>query len=134
MKVSLTYTYIHAEKLSEPTGAQINVNVQLTFPTSMNIVGGELVAEFLANVTSVPAFFTVSLKGRISVSASEGELKELQEGLKNGRPDPQIIQMLSSNVLFETMLLLRELGIPPSLPLPPPPQPQRSEDGRHYFA
>jgi hypothetical protein len=131
VRISLTYTYIHAEKLSEYAGAQLNVNIQITFPASTIISGEELVAEFLANVSSVPAFFNVSLRGRVVISAPSRELQELQDKLKSGKSDPQLLQMLTSNVFFETMLLLRELGIPPSIPVPQPPQP-RPEDSAKY--
>jgi hypothetical protein len=131
VKISLTYTYIHAEKLSEQAEAQLNVNIQVTFPVSTSISGDELVAEFLANVSSLPAFFTVSLKGKVSISAPPRELQDLHEKLKTGKTDPQLLQMLTSNIFFETMLLLRELGIPPSIPVPQPPQ-TKPEDTTKY--
>lgn len=126
MRLSIIYEYIHAEKLTENITGNININVQLTFPSSPNIVvtPTELKARFIANITSTPPVLNITLKGVLAVSGDPKNIKKIEENIKNKKPDPPLIHFLTSHILFESALLARELGLPPAMPLPQPGPPR----------
>ncbi len=121
MQVNLSFEYIHAEKLSEPQGGGVNLNVQLSFPAAP-VSGGEgsLEARFVANITSQPPVLVITLKGVLRASGGRDEIGELRRRLEGGEPDPALIHTLTTYILFEAALLSKELGLPPAIPLPPP--------------
>ncbi|QOJ79538.1 hypothetical protein IG193_03515 [Infirmifilum lucidum] len=126
MQTSITFTYLQAEKITEPPPGPLNVNIQLNFPINVSFSGNQLAAEFVASVESIPPVFSVKVKGRFTASGEARELEELNSKLLRGPPDPQLLQLVMSMTMFEIMLLLKELGIPPTLPIPvaPPQAPQ----------
>ena len=127
MRLSISYEYIHAERLTEQISGNINVNVQLTFPSSADIAvtGTEMKAKFIANITTAPPALNITLKGVLVIVGDHEKLKNIVENLKRKKPDPQLLHFLTSHVLFESALLARELGLPPTMPIPQPPRPSR---------
>uniref|UniRef100_A0A7J3X8Z2 Uncharacterized protein n=1 Tax=Thermofilum pendens TaxID=2269 RepID=A0A7J3X8Z2_THEPE len=126
MQLSISFTYLQAEKLLENPQGPLNVNLQVTFPTSVERHSDSaLVIGFVANVTSSPPAFAAVVKGRLLAQGSSEEVRSLEEKLRTRAPDPELVQLVTNQVLFEVMLLLREIGFPPALPLftTPPQQP-----------
>ncbi len=76
----------------------------------------------MTNITSQPPLVVITLKGAVRARGEKAEIDELEKGLSQGKPDPELVRLLTSNVLFEAMMLMRELGFPPTLPLPSPPE------------
>lgn len=124
MQTAIVFTYLQAEKLAEPPPTPLNVNMQINFPVNISSTQTQLTAEFVVSVESIPTVFSVKIKGKFTVTGEPKEVNEVDSKLKKGTPDPQLLQMLTSAVFFEVMLLLKELGFPPILPLPGPSQPQ----------
>lgn len=123
MQLSINYTSLQAEKIAEGVQGPLNVNVQVTFPLYTEHISETLIAVgFAANITSSPPAFSVILKGRVLIQGSSDELGKIAERLKTQTPDPELVQMVTSNIFFEALLLLREIGFPPALPLVPPTQ------------
>jgi len=125
VQTSIAFTYLQAEKITEPPQGPLNVNMQLNFPLNVTATGNQLTAEFIASVESAPPVFSVKVKGKLSAVGDRSELEELSSKLLGGPPDPQLLQLVTSMVFFEVMLLLKELGIPPMLPITPPQQPSQ---------
>ncbi|MGB9786830.1 MAG: hypothetical protein ACP5II_03740 [Infirmifilum sp.] len=122
MQTTIAFTYLQAEKFAEPPPTPLNVNMQVNFPLNISLSEKQLSAEFVVSVESVPAVFSVKIKGKFTLTGDSKEIEEVNLKLSKGSPDPQLLQMLTSLVFFEVMLLLKELGFPPMLPLQPPPQ------------
>jgi len=76
-----------------------------------------LTASFVANVSSTPPAFSAVVKGKLVAQGSSEEIKALEEKIRSHTPDPELVQLVTNQVLFEVMLLLREIGFPPALPL-----------------
>ncbi|MEZ0345984.1 MAG: hypothetical protein ABWK01_05495 [Infirmifilum sp.] len=129
MQTAIIFTYLQAEKLAEPPPTPLNVNMQINFPLNISLTNNQLTAEFVASVESIPAVFSVKIKGKFMLTGEPKEIGEASDKLKKGAPEPQILQTLTSAIFFEVTLLLKELGFPPLLPLPgiaqqspPPPE------------
>lgn len=121
------FTYLQAERFADPPPTPLNVNMQINFPLNLSHTQTQLSADFVVTVDSTPAVFSVRIKGRVVVTGGSEEIGELSSKLKAGSPQPQLLQVLTSAVFFEVMLLLKELGFPPVMPLPTPQQPPPSE-------
>lgn len=120
MQLSISFTYLQAEKIAEGFQGPLNVNVQVTFPLLTERVSETAISVgFAASVSSSPPVFSVILKGRVLIQGSSEEIEKVSEKLKTQPADPELVQMVTSNLLFEAMLLLREIGFPPVLPLMP---------------
>lgn len=121
MQLNLSFEYIHAERLSESPVNNANLNIQLSFPASPpRVEDGVLVIRFVANITSQPPVLSLTLKGAVRMAGSEEEVENVKKSLEEGKPDPALLHLLTSYVVFEAALLAKELGLPPAIPLPPP--------------
>jgi hypothetical protein len=59
------------------------------------------------------------------------QIEDIAKSINSGKP-PQFVQvMIGQYVFFEVNLLLKELGIPPAMPITPQPQ-QRQGEGIMY--
>jgi len=118
VQLSVSFTYLQAERLLESLQGPLNVNLQVTFPTSVELRSeSSLAVSFVANVTSTPPAFSAVVKGKLLAQGSSEEIRTLEEKIRSRTPDPELIQLVTNQVLFEVMLLLREIGFPPALPL-----------------
>lgn len=118
VQLSINYTYLQAERISESFQGPLNVNLQVTFPLNIDRISETHIAVgFAATVSSSPPAFSVILKGKVVVQGEREELSKVEEKLKAQPPDPELVQMVTSNLFFEVLLLLREIGFPPVIPL-----------------
>ncbi|MEM1516626.1 MAG: hypothetical protein QXT50_04890 [Thermofilum sp.] len=120
MQLSISYTFLQVEKIAEGFQGPLNVNVQVTFPLLTERISETAISVgFAANVSSSPPFFSVIMRGKVLIQGSREEIEKVAEKLKVQPGDPELVQMVTSNLIFEAMLLLREIGVPPVLPLIP---------------
>ncbi len=123
--IRVVLSYIHAERLSEIKVPQIQFQIQITLPSGeTQISKQELRIPYVFNLSSTPPILNVTLKGVVIVSGDEKELENLKKKLKERKIPKELIQATTQYTMFEAMLLARELGIPPPMPLPAP-GPQR---------
>jgi len=118
-QINFKIDYIHAEKLSEMIKGQIQVQIQITAPSSQPTwKNGLVIIPYSFNLSTTPPAFIISIKGKIIVKGQEDEINNLKKAFKKKEIPPQILQVLTQNLIFEATLISRELGFPPSLPLP----------------
>jgi hypothetical protein len=118
VQLSVSFTYLQAERLLESVQGPLNVNLQVTFPAGVERRSeSSLVVSFVANVSSTPPAFSAVVKGKLVAQGSSEEIRAFEEKLHGRTPDPELVQLVTNQVLFEVMLLLREIGFPPVLPL-----------------
>jgi len=123
--IRVVLSYIHAEKLSEIRVPQIQFQIQITLPSGeAQTFKQELRIPYVFNLSSMPPILNVTLKGTVVVSGDEEALKDLKKKLKERKIPKELIHATTQYTMFEAMLLARELGIPPPMPLPSP-GPQR---------
>ena len=122
VSVSVRLTHIHAERLMDRAPGALRVNVQITVPGGEPQVGERVMrVPFSFNMSTTPLAFTVTLRGYVEVEADKERIAKLRESLGKGTPPPEIMNAVTSFTMFEALLLARELGFPPLLPLPSPP-------------
>ncbi len=120
MEFDLSFDYIHAERLTENISDKVNMNIQLSFPSSPpKVEDGKLEARFIVNITSQPPLLALTLKGVLRMTGSREEVEEARKRLESGETDPALFHLLASYIIFETALLAKELGLPPAIPLLP---------------
>ena len=103
----------------------MGVQAQLSVPAGKPVrERGVVRMPFAFNLTTQPPLFTVTIKGLLLVKGGEEELNNVERSIKGGKPMPSVVQPLTSHTLFLAMLLARELGFPPALPLKPQQPPQ----------
>ncbi|MCS7104283.1 MAG: hypothetical protein NZ954_01800 [Thermofilaceae archaeon] len=125
---------IRAERYSFEQLPQLAVN--------MNIVLGKVeksgqvyTTSFLIKLEYQPPVASIEVKGTAYVTPlNEEEKKELEKGAATGQPPPQLLASIYSYVLPLVALLTREVGLPPPVPLPiPPQQPEKQPTAPGYF-
>jgi len=136
IQVSVNINYLSAEKFWEhgrapPPGVHISTNV--------NIVGVEqrgdaLAVPFIVTIGYMPSVAQISLKGQATVSGEKAELEQLQDDYKKQRAPPsQLLQTITNVSLIEATILSRTLNIPPPIPLPSLPPPQKPDKERPSY-
>jgi len=125
--VSIRLTHIHAERLVEKPPTTLGVNIQISLPSAEPTWGSvEARIPFSFNLSTAPPAFTVTLRGYVEVKATERDIKGIKESVRKGSPPPEITNAVTNFTVFEAVLLARELGFPPILPLPTPPSRKQS--------
>lgn len=123
--VSIRLTHIHAERLVEKPPTTLGVNIQISLPSAEPTWGSaEARIPFSFNLSTAPPAFTITLRGYVEVRATESDIKGIKESVRRGSPPPEIMNAVTNFTVFEAVLLARELGFPPILPLPAP-QPRK---------
>ncbi|OYT31397.1 MAG: hypothetical protein DRJ64_07840 [Thermoprotei archaeon] len=130
IRISVKVTYLSAEKLSEQIPPQIQFQMQLSYPSGqLTNVNGVLTAPFVFTLSTVPPLATISLKGKVRIEGDKDKVRSIEEKIKSKQPPPFVLQAIMQYVILETIILAREIGIPPPIPVPVP-LPQKKA-GRH---
>lgn len=132
VSVSIRLTYIHGEKLVEETPKELQVHLQVTLPSGEVILKKQgLEVPYVVSLVTNPPAANITVKGVVVITGDSSELKKIEKDIKNRRVPPFIINPLMQFAFFEVMLLSRELGLPPPVPIPAiaPQQPQ-SKSGK----
>jgi len=128
--LNLKITYIHAEKLMEEIPPKIQVNIQLNVPSGeVKAQKGSLQIPFVLTLNTIPSVATMTLKGHIVVIGEKGVLEEVKRGIKQKKPT-RIMPVALQHLMLETMIIGREIGLPPILiptTLPPGKPPNKQE-------
>lgn len=126
--IGVRFLYIHGEVTAPPPpGSQIQMamNIQVNGPPE---VFNELInVPFTITVTSIPPSISITIRGLLSIQATNDEIKKLSNQLKTGSVPPEIQTIITQYAVFEAGLVARELGIPPTIPLPPMTQAQQTQ-------
>jgi len=134
--VRVNVNYISAERFWEqdkpaPAGIHISTNV--------NIVGIEqkddkLTVPFVVTIGYTPSIAQINIKGQALVSGSPDEIEKIQDGYKKQTPPPSLLlQAITNTSLIEATVVSRSLNIPPPIPLPSVPFPQKSDKERPSY-
>ncbi|WP_054841774.1 hypothetical protein [Vulcanisaeta distributa] len=136
--VGIRFDYLHAERLQLiPPQAQVAFNVNLIIGPNAVVRGGDVVEiPFSLAASSNPSIVNISIRGgALIIQGDPRQVEDIAKSVNSGK-SPQIIQMMIGQyVFFEVNLLLKELGIPPAMPIAPPPQQQqRQGEGTTMYA
>ncbi|ABN70076.1 conserved hypothetical protein [Staphylothermus marinus F1] len=128
--VSVQLSSINAERLSENLPPKIQFNVNLALPASNPYRrNNQYLIPFTFTVSSMPPVVQIVLKGNaIVITTNKNELEKLEKDIRNKKIPPPIVQAVFTNMLAESILLTRSLGVPPPLPGLPQIQPMQSRD------
>jgi hypothetical protein len=136
INIGVSISYISAEKFWEqdkPAPPSVHIS------TNINIVGVEqkgerLTVPFVVTIGYTPSVAQISLKGHAIVTGDKGELERLHDDYKKQRaPPPVLLQTITNASLIEATVLSRSLNIPPPIPLPGMPQPQKPDKERPSY-
>jgi hypothetical protein len=136
IQVSVSINYLSAEKFWEhgrapPPGVHISTNVNIM---GVEQKGDALAVPFVVTIGYMPSVAQISLKGQATVSGEKAELERLQDDYKKQRtPPPQLLQTITNVSLIEATMLSRTLNIPPPIPLPSLPPPQKPDKERPSY-
>ncbi len=134
MNVSVTvkFTSIFAEKVSEMIPQPLQYHTQLTLPSGdIEKAENKLKVPFVFNMTTTPLIATITLKGYILVKGPSNDISNIYDAISKKKPPQMIFLTTLHYTLTEAIIMSREIGIPPPIPLPQPPkgeqlQPHRS--------
>ena len=113
------FTHISAERVSETTPAGIQFQTQLSVPSGDLLLNERVLkVPFVFNMTSTPPIISLTLKGYVVLEGEEKELRNIYEEIKKKRAPQYIVMATLHNSMVEAILLSREVGVPPPLPLP----------------
>lgn len=126
--IGVRFLYIHGEVTAPPppgTQLQMAMNIQVNGPPE---VMEELInVPFTITVSSMPPSIGITIRGLLTIQATSDEVKRISGQLKGGNVPPEIQAIITQYAVFEAGLVARELGIPPTIPLPAMAQPQQSQ-------
>ncbi len=134
--VGIRFDYLHAERLQLiPPQTQVAFNVNLVIGPNAVVRGGDIVEiPFSLAASSNPSIVNISIRGALIIQGDPRQVEDIAKSVNSGK-SPQIIQMMIGQyVFFEVNLLLKELGIPPAMPIAPLPQQQRQGEGTTMYA
>jgi hypothetical protein len=125
--VTIQLSSINAERLAENLPPKVQFNVNLSLPSSNPYRReNQYIIPFTFTVSSMPPLVQIILKGNaIVLTTSRSELDKLDKDIRNKKIPPPIIQAIFTNMLAESILLSRSLGVPPPIPGLPQIQPQK---------
>ncbi|MGC9152118.1 MAG: hypothetical protein ACP5GY_00110 [Vulcanisaeta sp.] len=131
--VGIRFDYLHAERLQLiPPQTQVAFNVNLVIGPNAIVRGDMVEIPFSLAASSNPSVVNISIRGALMLQGDPKQIEDIAKSINSGKP-PQMIQiMIGQYVFFEVNLLLKELGIPPAMPIVPPPQQQRQGEGIMY--
>lgn len=129
--VNIRFTHITAERTLENLPPQIQFQTQLTMPSGeVDLKETQMKIPFIFIVTTVPPVANISLKGHVVVEGPSEELKKIYKDLTAKKQPPKfLITATLHNNLVEAVLMSREIGVPPPIPLP---QVQTTPEKRPY--
>ncbi len=129
--VQFRLDYIHAERLpiphspSQPVNMMFNLNILNT-----NVMSQDTTIEvpFVVNISSMPSIISVTLKGALILQfEKKNDAEEIMKNITEGKVPDAISMVIMQYIIFEISLIMRELGMPPMIPLPQI-QPQKVGD------
>ena len=122
VNIKVKLNYIHAEKLAELSPRQVQFQIQLTLPSGeIKTVQNKILIPYVFNLNSNPPIANVILKGEVDVIGEKEKIKSIKEGIKNKKIPREILQVVTQYTMLEAMILIKELGMPPPVPIPIPP-------------
>ena len=118
--VNVRFTRISAERTLETLPPQIQFQTQLTIPSGeVEIKNKKMKIPFIFIVTTIPPVANIALGGHVVLEGDDIELKRIYNDLTVKKQPPKfLITATLHNNLVEAVLMSREIGIPPPLPLP----------------
>lgn len=134
--VAVSINYISAEKFWEqdkpvPPGVHISTNINVV---GVEQKGEQLAVPFVVTIGYTPSIAQINLKGQAILSGGRTELEQIRDDYKKQRaPPPMLIQTITNASLIEATFLSRTLNIPPPIPLPSMPKPQKPDKERPSY-
>lgn len=134
--VAVSINYISAEKFWEqdkpvPPGVHISTNINVV---GVEQKGEQLAVPFVVTIGYTPSIAQINLKGQAILSGERAELEQIRDDYKKQRaPPPMLIQTITNASLIEATFLSRTLNIPPPIPLPSMPKPQKPDKERPSY-
>ncbi len=129
--VQFRLDYIHAERLpiphspSQPVNMMFNLNILNTNVTSQD---STVEVPFVVNISSMPSIISVTLKGALILQfEKKSDAEEMLKNISEGKVPDAINMVIMQYIIFEVSLIMRELGMPPMIPIPQI-QPQKPGD------
>ena len=105
----LRIEYIHGERLSN-AGGNVSVNININIDADGAVKRGDVVeVPFTATVATVPSIMHVTVRGYAVL-----------QGVDPKNIPQNVLATVSQLIMFELMLITRELGLPPPIPVPQP--------------
>nr|KJR71634.1 MAG: hypothetical protein TU36_06860 [Vulcanisaeta sp. AZ3] len=100
-----------------PQQVQVAFNVNLVIGPNAVARGDMVEVPFSLVANSTPSVVNISIRGALMLQGDPKQVDEIAKSVNSGKP-PQFIQlMIGQYVFFEVNLLLKELGIPPAMPV-----------------
>lgn len=136
MQVRVSINYISAERFWEhdkPASAGVHIS------TSVNIIGLEkkedrLAAPFVVTISYNPSIAQINIKGQALILATPEEIEKIHDDYKKQTPPPQLLlQAITNTSLVEATVVSRSLNIPPPIPMPSVPAPQKPDKERPSY-
>ncbi len=135
--ITIQLTSINAEKLSETLPPKLQFNVNLAIPSGNPFRrDNQLIVPFTFTISSIPPVVQIVLKGNaVVISSDKKELENIEKDIREKKMPQPLIQAVFTNMLAESVILSRSLGVPPPLPGMPQLQPQQGKQPgeKHKF-
>ncbi len=132
--VGIRFDYLHAERLQLILPqTQVAFNVNLVIGPNATLRNDIVEIPFSLAANSNPSIVSISIRGALIIQGEPRQIEELVKSVNSGKPSQVIQMMIGQYVFFEVNLLLKELGIPPAMPIALQPQ-QRQGEGTTMYA
>lgn len=129
--IGVRFMYIHGEVTAPPSPnvqVQMAMNIQVNNPPEVS--ENSINIPFTITVSSIPPLVNITVRGILMIQASGDDVKRISSQLKSGSVPPEVQAIITQYAVFEAGLIARELGIPPTIPLPTLPQGAQGQRGQ----
>ncbi|MCD6196099.1 MAG: hypothetical protein J7J82_04865 [Staphylothermus sp.] len=135
--ITIQLTSISAERLSETLPPKLQFNVNLAIPSGNPFKrDNQLIVPFTFTISSIPPVVQIVLKGNaVVISSDKNELGKIEKDIREKKMPQHLLQGVFINMLAESVILSRSLGVPPPLPGMPQLQPHQGKQlgEKHKF-
>lgn len=120
MGIGVRIISLSAERLSESIPRKIQYSMQFSLPSGeiRRIKGTIINIPFIYTLSSSPPVINVMIKGFVDISGDEKMLATIFKQIEYKKIPQYVFQTAFQYIVFEALHVVRELGIPPPIPMP----------------
>lgn len=119
MGIDIRVISLSAERLSENIPGKIQYSMQLSLPSGeVRRIKNKINIPFIYTLSSSPPIINVTIRGFVDITGDEKTLSTILDQIRYKKIPQYVFQTAFQYIVFEALYVVRELGIPPPIPMP----------------
>jgi len=119
MGIGIRIIGLSAERVSENIPGKIQYSMQFSLPSGeVRKIKNKINIPFIYTLSSSPPIINVTIRGFVDITGDEKMLSTILKQMEYKKIPQYIFQTAFQYIVFEALYVVRELGIPPPIPIP----------------